>query len=106
MSKRFVKITLAAKVRLLFGAATILIVGAALVVPWLYLEARAQEAVLRSGAEITQMAVNEWVKTHPHGEPQRLSELLVDPKKATNLRRGPFLVPLDAAHRQIGRAHV
>jgi two-component system, NarL family, sensor histidine kinase BarA len=99
MSKRFVKITLAAKVRLVFGAATILIVGAALVMPWLYLEARAQEAVLRSGTEITQMAANEWIRTHPHNEPQRLAELLVNPNQISDLRRGPSVIPLDAGHR-------
>ena len=99
MSKRFVKITLAAKVRLLFGAATILIVGAALVVPWLYLEARAEEAVLRSGSDITQMAVNRWVAAHPHGGRLDLAELLVDPRNASDLRRGPVLIPLDAGHR-------
>ena len=99
MAKRFVKITLAAKVRLLFGAATILIVAAALIVPWLYMEARAQEKVLRAGAEVTRLYLNEWSAKHPRGEKPRLAELFVDSQSATDLRRGPRLILLDAMHR-------
>ncbi|NQU75708.1 MAG: HAMP domain-containing protein [Planctomycetes bacterium] len=64
MAKRLVIITLAAKCRILFGAATILIIGAALVVPWMYIEALANERILRAGEEITRLYLNEWTAKH------------------------------------------
>ncbi len=98
MSKRFVKITLAAKVRLLFGAATILIVGAALVVPWLYLEGREEDNLMRAGSELTRIYQNEWTGAHPHGDRPHLPELYIDPQNAADLRKGPVFIPLDATH--------
>jgi len=69
MAKRFVRITLAAKCRLLFGLAAIFIIGSALVVPWLYMEAMADDAALRAGTEVTRMYLNEWKNKHQQDQP-------------------------------------
>ena len=95
MAKRFVKITLAAKCRFLFGAATILIVGSALVVPWQYMEAMADEKVLRAGEEVTRLYVNEWAVKHGQKNVtiDAVSGLFVAGGRSA--RRGPIFIALD-----------
>jgi signal transduction histidine kinase len=56
---RLIKISLAMKFRLLFGAAVLGIIAAALVVPWYFLEMLAEQAVQQRGTEISRLVVNE-----------------------------------------------
>ena len=59
---RLVKISLAMKFRLLFGAAVLGIIAAALVVPWYFLELLAEQAIQQRGAEITRLVINEHLR--------------------------------------------
>lgn len=92
MAKQFVKFTLAAKVRLLFGAAFILIIGAALVAPWLYMKAMVNEEARRAGDEVTRLYLNEWRLTHAKGQmPTTVPSLFLD-DDASGVRSGPTLL--------------
>lgn len=64
MAKRFVKISLATKFRLLFGVAVLGIIAAALVVPWYFMELLAEQDLQRRGAELTRLRLNEWREEH------------------------------------------
>ena len=65
MAKRLVKISLATKLRLLFGAAVLAIIAAALVVPWYFMELLAEQGLEKPGAELTRLGLNEFVRGHP-----------------------------------------
>jgi len=100
MAKRFVTITLAAKCRILFGAAALLILSAALVVPWLFMETVAEEKALLAGEEVTRLYLNEWVEKHSKTDEQgrpvpitTVSRFFVgtDPNSP---RRGPMFMPV------------
>ena len=56
---RLIKISLAMKFRLLFGAAVLGIIAAALVVPWYFLELLAEQAVQQRGTEISRLVVTD-----------------------------------------------
>jgi signal transduction histidine kinase len=58
MAGKFVSISLALKLRLLFGAAVLTIIAAALVVPWYFMELLAEQTVQQRGAELTRLALN------------------------------------------------
>ncbi|NLF32689.1 MAG: HAMP domain-containing histidine kinase [Planctomycetes bacterium] len=98
MAKRFVRITLATKCRLLFGVAAIVIIGSTLIAPVLYTETLADEAVLLAGREVTRLYFHEWMRAHAERQPaERVSDLFtarVDPAP-----------PLDAPLRRI-RLHL
>jgi len=64
MAKTFVKISLATKLRLLFGASVLGTIVAALVVPWYFVELQAEHRVQQPGAEITRLRLNEWILRH------------------------------------------
>jgi signal transduction histidine kinase len=65
MAKRFVRISLATKFRLLFGAAVLAIIASALVVPWYFMELLAQQNVQSSVEELTRLRLQEWYHLHP-----------------------------------------
>ena len=60
MAKRFVRISLATKFRLLLGAAVLGIIAAALMVPWIFMELLAEQGVQKPAAELTRLQLNEW----------------------------------------------
>ncbi len=109
MAKRFVKIKLAAKCRLLFGVATIAIIAAALVVPWIYMETMAKQRVLRAGDEITRLYFHEWSDKHHQNTPaDTVSDLFVrsdspvgdqDAAPLVNNRRGPHFLLVGDDHK-------
>ena len=68
MAKKFVKISLATKLRLLFGAAVLLIIAAALAVPWLFMEQLAEQGLQKAGDELNRLRLNEFVLGHPSGK--------------------------------------
>ena len=101
MAKKFVKFTLAAKCRVLFGAAVILIIGAALAVPWMYMRAMLDEAPARAGAEITRMYLAEWAEQHvgvaasqPSAPPAARIPRLFTANDPTGQRTGPVFLAL------------
>ncbi len=100
MAKRFVTITLAAKCRILFGAAALLILSAALVVPWLFMETMAEQRALLAGEEVTRLHMNEWAEKHPKVDEQgkpvpvtTVSKYFVGPDP-DSVRRGPVFLPV------------
>jgi signal transduction histidine kinase len=64
MAKTFVKLSLAAKLRILFGAAVLGIIAAALVVPWYFMELLAEREVERPAAAVTRLRLEEWIGQH------------------------------------------
>ncbi len=118
MAKRFVRISLATKFRLLFGAAVLVIIAAALVVPWYFMEMLAQQNVQRSVEELTQLALQEWYHEHQSdiltrsepedGEqdagPRRLSvpELYAGKLDTDRAQRRMNMILLTPQHRQEG----
>ena len=106
MAKRFVRITLATKCRLLFGVAAIGIIGSTLIAPVLYTETLADEAVLLAGREVTRLYFHEWMRAHAEDQPaERVSDLFttrVDttPPIAPPLR-GPIRLHLLGPDRQL-----
>jgi len=65
MARRIVKISLATKLRLLFGLAVLGVIAAAIGVPWYFMELLAEQGVQRPGAELTRLRLNEWLRDHP-----------------------------------------
>ena len=65
MAKRLVKISLATKLRLLFGLAVLGIIAAALAVPWYFMAMLAEQGVQQPGSELTRLRLNEWLRAHP-----------------------------------------
>jgi len=64
MAKKFVKISLATKFRVLYGAAVLGIIAAALVVPWYFIELLAERGVERPAEELTRLRLNEFREKH------------------------------------------
>lgn len=117
MAKRFVQVSLATKLRLLFGAAVLGIIAAALLVPWYFMELVAEQGVQPPAEELTRLRLNEWLIEHPT-DPEADSDvarayMLHD---ASGARRGPSFVrihsdltarpPLDFAARGARRAFI
>ena len=69
MAKKLVKVSLATKLRILFAAAVMGIIAAALLVPWYLTELQAEQGVLRAAAELTRLRLNEWVANHSSDQP-------------------------------------
>jgi len=101
MAKKFVKISLATKLRLLFAVAIVGILAAALIVPWYFLELLAEQNILRCGEELTRLRVNEWIRFRQHN-PAAASDAgsILVAAYAENARssdtKGPFLITLTA----------
>ncbi len=64
MAKRFIRISLAVKFRLLFGLALLGVIAAALVVPWYFMEVLSEQGLERSARELTRLRLNEWTRKH------------------------------------------
>jgi two-component system, NarL family, sensor histidine kinase BarA len=97
MAKTFVEISLATKLRILFGAAVLLIIASALVVPWYFMELLAAQGIQKPGAELTRLRLNEFVRDHPKGS-GNASEVsaLYTAGRDVGTRTGPILVKLSA----------
>ncbi|MCD6304591.1 MAG: HAMP domain-containing protein [Planctomycetes bacterium] len=65
MPKRLVKLSLATKLRLLFGVAVLGVIAAALMVPWYFMELLAEQGVQQPSLELTRLRYYEWLQTHP-----------------------------------------
>jgi len=103
MAKKFVKISLATKLRLLYTAAVLGVIAAALVVPWYFMELLGEQGVQRAAADLTQLRLNEWTRLHQKNptaakdEGSTVASLYgqSDPSQAKGLR-GPFFIRLSA----------
>ena len=96
MAKSFVKISLASKLRLVFGAAVLAIIAAALIVPWYFMELLAEQGLQPAAAELTRLRLNEWIRDHP-GNPDASSEVanLYTLGARSEGRKGPLFIKLD-----------
>jgi len=97
MAKKFVKIPLATKLRLVFSVAVLGIIAAALVVPWYFMELLAEQGVQRPGAELTRLRLNEWLRVH-HENPKAPSQIAAEYTAGENLdgRKGPLIIRFSA----------
>ncbi|MHC4294255.1 MAG: HAMP domain-containing sensor histidine kinase [Planctomycetota bacterium] len=95
MAKRFVQISLATKLRVLFGMAVLGIIAAALMVPWYFMELLAEQGVQSPAAEVTRLYLNEWLAEHP-GEPDFTSDVAALHTQGGQLegRSGPLMIKL------------
>ena len=64
MAKTFVRISLATKFRVLFAAAVLGIIAAALAVPWYFMERLMDEAAERSASQLAHLYLAEWKQRH------------------------------------------
>lgn len=71
MAKKFVRISLATKLRLVFGLSLLGIIAAALLVPWYFMELLAEQGVQRPGAELTRLAAAEISRRHGEAQGER-----------------------------------
>ena len=98
MAKKFVKISLAVKFRLLIGIAAVGIILAALVFPWIVMELAAEQQVRHHGEEVARLAQNRWDREHGHS-----SDVLTDMAELfalddlSGVRTGPRFVTIKAS---------
>ncbi len=101
MARSFIRISLATKFRLLFGAAVLGIIAAALVVPWYFMELLAEQSLQRPAQELARLRYQEWIQKHPEKESRHQardahSEIVRlysnDPDMPDS--KGPYLVTL------------
>ncbi len=119
MAKQFIRISLATKLRLLFGVSVLGIIAAALIVPWYFVERLAEQSLERPAVELARLRRNEWVKSaHERGRHARGAESMVRFYAAgpeADEREGPLFLslvgrdpaggpPLDYAARQAANA--
>lgn len=64
MAKRFIRISLAVKFRLLFGLALLGVISAALLVPWYFMEVLSEQSLEGPARELTRLRLNEWNRVH------------------------------------------
>jgi len=100
MAKKFVKISLATKLRVLFGAAVLGIIAAALIAPWYFMELLAQRGVEGPAAELTRLRLNEYIREHPR-DPDAAADdsrsevvSLYTARGGAEAPKGPSFVPL------------
>jgi two-component system, NarL family, sensor histidine kinase BarA len=99
MAKKFVKISLAMKFRLLLGVVVTGIIVAALAVPWAAIElAAVQREVEQPSAELARMRLNEWSSRHYGTADQSSSiEQFYTSNTPESGRAGPTMVTLKPA---------
>ena len=95
MAKRFVQVSLATKLRVLFGVAVLGSIAAALVIPWYFMELLAGEGVQSTAASVTRLRLNEWLNKHG-SDPNHDSEVATFYAQAGQLegRAGPKFIRL------------
>ncbi len=117
MAKQFVQVSLATKLRVLFGMAVLGIIAAALMVPWYFMELLAEQGVQSPAAEVTRLRLNEWLRKHPSeiNHASQVADLYTQAGQAED-RTGPIMIrlstelapsrPLDPAGKQALAAFV
>ena len=65
MAKTFVRISLATKFRVLFASAVVVIIAAALAVPWWVTERLVDDAAAGEARQIASLGLAEWIQHHP-----------------------------------------
>ncbi len=91
---KLVRMSLAMKLRLLFGAAVLGIIAAALVVPWYFLELLAEQAVQQRGTQISSLVINEHLADSKDPALGSRVASLYTAGGQSDGRAGPFFVKL------------
>jgi two-component system sensor histidine kinase BarA len=68
VAKRFIRISLGVKFRLLMGLALLAVIAAALVFPWWVIENLSEQSFVNSARELTRLRLNEWKALHANAE--------------------------------------
>jgi len=96
MARKLVKFSLALKLRILFGAAVLAIIAAALTVPWYFMELLEAQRAQRDAAELTRLRLNEFLRDHPDANRDRHSDVALlytmVPGEPGEGREGPSLI--------------
>lgn len=74
MAKRFIRISLGVKFRLLIGLAVLGVVAAALVVPWYFIEVLSEQSLEGTARELTRLRLNEWKALHASAETSKAAQ--------------------------------
>ncbi len=102
MARSFVKISLATKLRVVYGAAVLVVIAAALVIPWYFMELLAERGVEGPAALAADLRLQEYVRQHVRGHTAAAddanSEVVAYYAAAgdADQRRGPSFVLLTA----------
>ena len=96
MAKKFVTISLGTKLRLVFGAAVLVIIGAALVVPWLFIGKLAEQGLEQPAAEVTRLRLNEFLLGHDKRADRATVSSFYTAGRESSARTGPTLIRLSA----------
>jgi two-component system sensor histidine kinase BarA len=91
---KLVRLSLAMKMRLLFGVAVLGIIAAALVVPWYFVEVLAEQAVQQRGAQISNLVINEHLNEPKDPAIGNLVAALYTAGGQSDGRAGPFFIKL------------
>lgn len=100
MAKKFIRISLAVKFRLLFGLALLGVITAALAVPWYFMEVLSEQGLERSARELTRLRLTEWTREHPKNlqdasdAKSKVISLYTDGREFKGLA-GPSMIVLD-----------
>ena len=65
MPRRHIRISVALKIRLLFGVAVACTIVAALIVPWYFMEILGEQGIEAPARELMQLRLDEWAMRHP-----------------------------------------
>jgi signal transduction histidine kinase len=94
MAIKFVSISLALKLRLLFGAAVLTVIAAALVVPWYFMELLAEQTVQQQSAELTRLALNAHLVEPPRNPATDNTVAALNVAGQAGGRKGPVFIEL------------
>ncbi len=101
MAKQFVKISLATKFRVLFGASALGIIAVALIVPWYFLEMLTEQSAQQPAVELMRLRQNEWKLYHSRQETRDRAEdeksdivSFHAPQNEPHGRKGPLFIKL------------
>lgn len=101
MARKFILISLATKIRVLFGLSVLGIIAAALVVPWYFTERLDEQGVQRVAEELTRLRLTEWRREHHQGAPAGRDETstvvsLYAGRPLATVEKGPYFIRLRA----------
>ncbi|MCJ7543716.1 MAG: ATP-binding protein [Phycisphaerae bacterium] len=91
---KHLRLSLAMKLRLLFGAAVLGIIAAALVVPWYFLEVLAEQSMQQQGAQISGLVIDEHLRDPKDPAIGNLVASLYAAGGVEDGRSGPFFIKL------------
>lgn len=120
MASRHIRFSLGVKFRLLFGLALLLVIAAALIVPWYFMEVLAEQGLEAPARELTRLRLIEWDRLHPkniqaaragskivefynyHPPENEADPTKLNPAGQEDVRQGPFVRVVDPKSPETG----